>query len=172
MNSVQFTGRLTKDPVIRNGGKKKAASYSIAVKKSYKREGGPDADFFNVVSFGGAADFIEKYFHKGMKIEISGEMHNDNYDDKKGNRVYGYQIITNRVEFGESKNASQAGQDSQNTGNAGTTSNGSKQTEGNKQGSNSNEPAPFDDDEFMNIPEDDGFIGVEESGESDTLPFN
>ena len=170
MNSVQFTGRLTKDPIIRNSGKTKAANYSIAVQKTYKRDGEPDADFFNVVSFGSTADFIEKYFHKGMKIEISGEMHNDNYKDRNGNNVYSYQIVTNRVEFGESKKASQGAQNKQSTGNTDSSSNDSKKSAGNTPTGTSNAPAPFDEsDEFMNIPEDDGFTSMEDS---DTLPFN
>ena len=67
MNRVILMGRLTRDPEVRysQGEKSTAvARYTLAVTRSYKRDGEPDADFINCVAFGRAAEFAEKYLKK------------------------------------------------------------------------------------------------------------
>ena len=112
MNTVILMGRLTRDPEIRYGGANNTAvaRYSIAVDRRFKQDGQPEADFFNVVSFGKAGEFVEKYLHKGTKIVIEGELHNNNYTNKDGQMVYGMNIVTRNIEFAESK-SSQGTQD-------------------------------------------------------------
>ena len=53
MNRIILMGRLTRDPEVRYGGASNTAvaRYAIAVDRRFKREGEPDADFFNLVSF-------------------------------------------------------------------------------------------------------------------------
>ncbi|MQN01980.1 MAG: single-stranded DNA-binding protein [Lachnospiraceae bacterium] len=153
MNRIFLMGRLTRDPEVRYGGAQNIAiaRFSVAVDRRFKREGQPDADFFNCTAFRQQAEFIEKYIHKGTKVVIEGEMQNDNYTNKQGQMVYGFRVIVSSIEFAESKAASQ-----QNASApvpqppAGT---GSEGSDGEKQ------PAP---DDFMNVPD-----SVEES-----LPFN
>lgn len=112
MNTVILMGRLTRDPEIRYGGANNTAvaRYSLAVDRRFKQDGQPEADFFNVVSFGKAGEFVEKYLHKGTKIVIEGELHNNNYTNKDGQMVYGMNIVTRNIEFAESK-SSQGTQD-------------------------------------------------------------
>lgn len=121
MNSVILMGRLTKDPDTRYGGANNTciARFSLAVDRRFKREGEPTADFFNCTSFGKQGEFVEKYLKKGTKIVLSGEIRNDNYTNKEGQKVYGTQIITNSIEFAESKNGTAGG----NTGNPQNTRN-------------------------------------------------
>ena len=80
MNKAIMMGRLTRDPEIRytNGGKT-IAKFSLAVDRRFKQEGQPEADFFNCVTFGKQAEFVEKYLHKGTKILIAGQVQNNNY---------------------------------------------------------------------------------------------
>lgn len=113
MNQIFLCGRLCNDPDVRYGTNSNAiAKFSIAVDRRFKRDGQPTADFFNCVAFGKTGEFIEKYFHKGSKILLSGEMQNNNYKNKEGQMVYGFQVTVNNVEFAESKsqqnNAQQA----------------------------------------------------------------
>ena len=54
-------------------------------------------------------EFVEKYLRKGTKVLLEGEIQQNNYTNKDGQEVRSYQIITNNIEFAESKNASQAG---------------------------------------------------------------
>ncbi|MBC5685584.1 single-stranded DNA-binding protein [Roseburia sp. NSJ-9] len=106
MNKIIMMGRLTRDPEIRYGGvnnDKAVARYTIAVDRRFKQEGQPQADFFNVVSFGKAAEFVEKYLRKGTKIVIEGELQNNDYTNKNGEKVYSIQIVTSQIEFAESK---------------------------------------------------------------------
>ncbi len=114
MNKIILMGRLTRDPEVRYGGANNTAvaRFSIAVDRRFKREGEPTADFFNITAFGRLGEFAEKYLKKGTKILLDGELRNDNYTNKDGQKVYGMQIIANNIEFAESKNASQSNTDS------------------------------------------------------------
>lgn len=104
MNSVQLIGRLTRDPEIRyTDGGASIARFGLAVDRRFKQENGADADFINIVSFGKTADFIEKYFHKGMKIALNGRIQTGSYTDKDGKKVYTTDIVAENVEFCESK---------------------------------------------------------------------
>lgn len=104
MNHVVLMGRLTKDPEIRytNSGKT-IGSFSIAVNRRFKSDGQPEADFFNCVTFGKQAEFVEKYLHKGTKILLGGEVQNNNYKDKDGVTHYSVSIVVDEIEFAESK---------------------------------------------------------------------
>jgi len=97
-------GRLTKDPEIRSTADGKTiASYSLAVNRSFKREGDLDADFLNCVAFGKPAEFAEKYFKKGMQILVTGRIQTGSYTNKEGHKVYTTDIIIESQEFTERK---------------------------------------------------------------------
>ena len=114
MNKIIIMGRLTRDPDIRytQGENQTAiARFSLAVDRRLKREGEPDADFFNCTAFGRQAEFAEKYLKKGTKIAIIGRAQNDNYTDRNGQKVYSVQIMVEEMEFAESKSKNaEAGQ--------------------------------------------------------------
>ena len=104
MNSVQLIGRLTRDPEVRyTDGGVSIARFSLAVERRFKQENGADAEFINIVSFGKTAEFIEKYFHKGMKIALNGRIQTGSYTDKDGKKVYTTDVIAENVEVCESK---------------------------------------------------------------------
>ncbi len=156
MNNVVLMGRLTRDPEVRYSAGESAAAFArfrIAVNRRFKREGQPDADFFDCVVFGRTVEFVEKYLHQGSKVVLQGRIQNDNYTDKDGRMVYRDQIVVENVEFAESKAASQA--------------NGSyrapAQSSGYDRPMDGGQPIPTDNPTggFMNIPE-----GIEEG-----LPF-
>ena len=51
MNKVILMGRLARDPDLRySTSGQSVCRYTLAVNRSYKREGDPDADFINIVS--------------------------------------------------------------------------------------------------------------------------
>jgi single-strand DNA-binding protein len=110
MNTVILMGRLTRDPDIRYSAGDNptgVARFSLAVDRRFKRDGQPDADFFNCVAFGRQAEFAEKYLHKGIKMVVQGRLQNDNYQNRDGQMVYQNQIIVENMEFAESKAVSQ-----------------------------------------------------------------
>ena len=104
MNCVQLVGRLTRDPDVKytNDGTS-IVRFGIAVDRRFKKEGGQTADFPNIVAFGKTAEFIEKYFHKGMRIGLMGRIQTGSYDHKDGYTVYTTDVIAENVEFVESK---------------------------------------------------------------------
>ncbi len=109
MNKVILMGRLTRDPEVRvSTGERQTTigRFSIAVDRRFKREGQPEADFFNCTCFGKQAEFVERYLHKGTKVVVVGSVQNDNYTNKDGQQVYSVQIMVDEIEFAESKNAS------------------------------------------------------------------
>lgn len=141
MNKSIFIGRMATDPkVMSSAGKKTVAYFRIAVERNFKQEGAPNADYFSCVTFGERAEFVAKYFYKGKKIALEGEMHNDNYTGNSGEKVYGMRLLVNDIEFvdskDESENVSQNGRTNRNSSqpsrNSGSNSNGrSSQNPGN-----------------------------------------
>lgn len=108
MNKIILMGRLTRDPETRTGNGSTIARYTLAVDRRFKRDGEPDADFFNCTVFGKGAEFAEKYLRQGIKIVVTGRIQSDNYTNKDGQKVYSWQVIVDEQEFAESKNASGA----------------------------------------------------------------
>lgn len=109
MNKVILMGRLTRDPEVRysQGEKPTAvARYTLAVNKAFKKEGEPDADFINCVTFGRNAEFAEKYFVQGIKLIIAGRIQTGSYTNREGVKVYTTDIVVEEQEFTESKAAS------------------------------------------------------------------
>lgn len=109
MNKVILMGRLTRDPEVRytQGDKPTAvARYTLAINRTYKRQGEPDADFINCVAFGRAGEFAEKYFKQGIRIIISGRIQTGSYTNRDGVKVYTTDIIVESQEFAESKSSS------------------------------------------------------------------
>ena len=110
MNKVILMGRLTRDPEVRYSQGSNAtaiAKFSLAVDRRFKRDGDPEADFFNCTAFGKQGEFVEKYLQKGTKVLVTGRIQNDNYE-KDGVKHYSVQILVDEIEFAESK-ASQSG---------------------------------------------------------------
>ena len=85
--------------------------FDLAVNRRNKHEGNADADFFHCTSFGRQAEFVEKYFHSGSRVLVVGRVQNNNYTTKEGNKVYGFSIITEEVEFAQKKSAGKAAAD-------------------------------------------------------------
>ena len=93
-------GRLTADPKTAE----KVTKFNLAVDRRYKAEGEekPKTDFFQVSAFGKTKELADKYLKKGMKIQVTGTIQNDNYE-KDGATVYQNSFITNEIEFCEKK---------------------------------------------------------------------
>lgn len=147
MNKVILMGRLTRDPDVRYSAGENPlaiARYTLAVDRRFHKDGEATADFISCVSFGRAAEFVEKYFRQGLKITISGRIQTGSYTNREGQKVYTTEIVVEEQEFAESKTSRDRG----------VAYYPPKQTP---------PPAPADRaDGFMNIPD-----GIEEE-----LPFS
>lgn len=131
MNKVILMGRLTKDPIVNRTATTTVTRYTLAVDRRVRKDdnnNGPTADFINIVVFGKAAEFAEKYLHKGTKVVISGRIQTGSYQ-KDGQTVYTTEVVADEQEFAESKNAQGSSADIPSGGNS----------------------APVDDAGFMNV---------------------
>lgn len=147
MNKVILMGRLTRDPEVRYSQGEQAmaiARYTLAVDRRFRRDGDQQtADFINCVAFGRSGEFAEKYFHKGIKVVVTGRIQTGSYTNQEGQKVYTTDVVVEEQEFAESKAASE-GQG------------------GGYQPAGRPEPSAAVGDGFMNIPD-----GIDEE-----LPFN
>ncbi|MCI8300618.1 single-stranded DNA-binding protein [Lachnospiraceae bacterium] len=146
MNKVILMGRLTRDPDVRYSQGEQAtavARYTLAVDRRFKRDGDQQtADFINCVAFGRSGEFAEKYFHKGIKVAVTGRIQTGSYTNQEGQKVYTTDVVVEEQEFAESKAASEQSGGFQPMGRP--------------------EPSAAAGDGFMNIPD-----GIDEE-----LPFN
>ena len=154
MNKTILMGRLTKDPDVRysQGENSRAiARYTLAVdRRRVNADGQRDADFISCVAFDRAAEFAERYLHKGSKIAVTGRIQTGSYTNRDGQKVYTTDVIIEDQEFAESKAASQSGS---------------------YQGGQSSYQAPAREEKPA-APLDDGFINIPDGVEDDGLPFN
>lgn len=105
MNKVVLIGRLTKDVEVKNTASQVAyAQFTVAVQRKFKDNNGEYlSDFINCVAWRKTAEFVSRYFTKGMKIGIVGSLQSRSYDDRDGKKVYVTEVLVEDVEFVESK---------------------------------------------------------------------
>lgn len=106
INKVILMGRLTRDPEIRYSQGQQPlviARYSLAVSRSFRREGESDCDFINCVAFGRGGEFAEKYLRKGIRIVVAGRIQTGSYTNSDGVKIYTTDVIVEQHEFCESK---------------------------------------------------------------------
>lgn len=142
MNKVILMGRLTRDPDIRTATGENTmtiARYTLAVDRRTRKNNTnePTADFISCVAFGKAAEFIEKYFHQGMRVLITGRIQTGSYTNKDGQKVYTTDVIIDEQEFADSRAAGQV----------------------NSTGTEASQADSMPGDGFMNLP-----VGVEDDG--------
>ena len=109
MNKVILMGRLTRDPEVRYTPGENSfaiARYTLAVDRKIRKDGDATADFINCVVFGRSAEFVEKYFRKGLKITIEGRIQTGSYTNRDGQKVYTTEVVVEDQEFAESKASS------------------------------------------------------------------
>lgn len=99
MNIISIYGRIATNIDLRfTNNNMSVAEFRIAVDRRGKDRG---TNFFKVVAFRETADNISKYFHKGSRICIEGELDKpDRYQGKDGNYIYPeVQIIARSFDF-------------------------------------------------------------------------
>ncbi len=104
MNVVTLVGNLCRDNEVRYSSGENATAIlrnSLAVQRKFKNKetGEYDSDFISIQAFGNNAEFINKYFKKGSKIGITGEIRTGSYINKDGVKVYTTDVIVNNAEF-------------------------------------------------------------------------
>ena len=98
-------GRLTADPELRatlSG--TSVCTFTIACNRPAKSGEEAKADFLDIVTWRGTADFVNKWFSKGDAIIINGRLQTRLYEDKNGNKRKAVEVIAEGVNFAGSKN--------------------------------------------------------------------
>lgn len=99
MNSVNLTGRITKDPELKTGKEGSAYLYfCLAVDGGKDKEGNKYTDFIDCIAYKSQADYIAKYIKKGAMLGISGRLHVSNREDSEGNKTKSIIVKVNNVE--------------------------------------------------------------------------
>ena len=104
LNVVIIMGRLTAQPELRTTQSGiSVTSFSVAVNRSYSKDGNNQTDFINCVAWRNNAEFITKYFGKGQMIAIRGSLQQSSYTDKDGNKRTTYDVVVESADFCGSK---------------------------------------------------------------------
>jgi len=101
LNKVALVGRLTRDPEVRYTADNQTpiAKFTVAVDRTFKRDGQPTADFIPVIVFGKSAENCGKYIRKGRLVAVSGRIQTRSWDDQDGKRHYVTEVIAEEVDF-------------------------------------------------------------------------
>lgn len=106
LNSISIMGRLSSDPQLRRTASGKAvASFSVACERDFKNQqtGEKEVDFIECVAWGGTAEMVEKYFHKGQMAVATGRLQLRGWTDKNGQKRRQAEILVSNVYFCGSK---------------------------------------------------------------------
>lgn len=117
INRVVLVGRITKELELKKTPSgSSVCSYTLAVNRVRKTEGQPDADFINCVTWNKQAENMAQYLHKGSLVGVEGRIQTRSYDDSNGRKVYVTEVITDSVQFIESKQKAQQNQNNMENG--------------------------------------------------------
>lgn len=100
MNNAVLSGRLTKDAEVRytEGENPTAIARFMLAVDDYN-----STDFISCKALGKQAEWLEKWAHKGTKVELTGKIKTGHYTNKDGKEVYYTEVLVNSVGFGETK---------------------------------------------------------------------
>lgn len=112
LNQVAIQGRIVRDPELRRTASGKAVtSFTLACDRDFKNQqtGEKEVDFIECVAWGGTAEMVEKYFHKGQMAVATGRLQLRDWTDKNGQKRRTAEILVNSVYFcGSKENGTQA----------------------------------------------------------------
>ena len=101
LNNTNLQGRLVKDLDLRYlSDGTPVGSITIAVERNYKnRDGEKDADFVECTIWGKTAEVVGKYFSKGDMIIVSGELKQERWENKQGQKRSKLKVKVNSFNF-------------------------------------------------------------------------
>lgn len=106
INSVTLVGRLTKDPELRYTPSGVAvARFTLAVNRTFKKEGEQQADFINIVTWRKTAENTANFLRKGSLAGVTGRIQTGSYDGQDGKKVFTVEVVAENVQFLEPKSA-------------------------------------------------------------------
>lgn len=102
LNKAILMGRLTADPELRHTQNNiPVTSFTLAVDRTFGKE--KQTDFLDIVAWRNTAEFVSKWFRKGMLVAVSGRMQTRTWEDKQGNKRKTVEVVADEVFFAEGK---------------------------------------------------------------------
>lgn len=107
-NKCILIGNLTADVELKQSTSGvSVSSFSIAVNRKMAKNN--ECDFITIVAWRQTAEFVCKYFKKGMPILVCGQLQTRNWTDNQGQKRYATEVVADEVTFVNSKeNSSEA----------------------------------------------------------------
>lgn len=102
MNNVNLIGRLTKDPFISQKEKQLFTKINLAINETYKDKDGSEKTktaFIDCIAFGKNAKKNGDFLNQGDRVIVSGKLINNNYTDKKDQKVYSINVLIQTIDF-------------------------------------------------------------------------
>lgn len=97
MNKTAFTGRLTRDPELKQTTSGiSVCTFRLAVKRPRVKD---KTDFIDFVAWRNEAEFLCRYFKKGDPVEVAGELHSDEFTDREGNKRQRHVVECKEISF-------------------------------------------------------------------------
>ena len=104
LNKIDVMGHLTRDINLKTTpAGVSVASFALAVERDFAEGGEKKTDFIDVVAWRQTAEFVSKYFTKGMMAVVSGRLQIREWTDKEGNKRKSAEIVADNIYFGEGK---------------------------------------------------------------------
>lgn len=105
MNSINLTGRITKDPETKQktNGDGSYVYFCLAVDAGKDKSGNKITDFIDCIAYNQQANFLGTYAKKGDMLEVSGRLHTSLQEDEQGNRTKRVTVVAFNVGIISSK---------------------------------------------------------------------
>lgn len=105
LNKVILMGRLTADPELRpTTGGVDVANFTLAVERNRASKGTErQTDFLDCVAWRGTAEFVSRYFKKGMQVAVTGRIQTRKWKDQNDQRRVSVEIVVDEAFFADSK---------------------------------------------------------------------
>ena len=102
LNKAILMGRLTADPELRHTQRNiPVTSFTLAVDRTFGQD--KQTDFLDIVAWRNTAEFVSKWFRKGMLVAVSGRIQTRTWEDKQGNKRKSVEVVADEAFFAESK---------------------------------------------------------------------
>lgn len=104
--AIDLEGRVTHDPILRKTKTGKSVCiFTIAMDHPVKGEAKPHVSFIDIETWEKLADLCAENIKKGRKIQATGRLKQDRWQDDTGKPRSKIKLVSNQVKFIESLNS-------------------------------------------------------------------
>lgn len=100
LNKVIIMGRLTADPELKQT---PSGVYVTTFTLAVDRQNREQTDFIDVVAWRSTAEFVCKWFSKGLQVAVSGRLQVREWSTKDGYKRKAVEVIADEVFFAEKR---------------------------------------------------------------------